>query len=113
MHARVPVTFFIQETKSWDVTDLELPGYVRYGSKSGFATLLVSKQFCTIKRSWRHEERCTAVPCGSTLVMAVYAPDSSKDMELYETCVSSVLRVLCEGRRGGGHFFDITGGSWG
>ena len=38
--------------------------------------------------------------------MAVYAPDSGKDMELCEVCVSSVLRVLRDGRRGGAtHFF--------
>ena len=38
---------------------------------------------------------------GTTLVVAVYAPDSSKDMELDEACVSSVLRVLREGCKGG------------
>ena len=72
------------KTKYWDVPNLELPGYVCDGSKSGFATLLVSKQFQTMRRSWRHEERCTAIPFGSTLVMAVYAADSGKDMDLYE-----------------------------
>ena len=41
--------------------------------------------------------------------MAVYAPVSSKDMDLYEACVSSVLRVLREGRRGGAKKFYITG----
>ena len=100
--------FSIQETKSWDVLELALPGCVCYGSKSGFATLLVSKQFCTIRRSWRHEERCTAILFGTTLVMAVYAPGSSKDMELYEACVSSVLRVI-QGHRGGAKKFHITG----
>ena len=79
MHARVPTIFSIQETKSWDVPNLSLPGYVWYGSKSGFATLLVSDQFCTIKRAWRFEERCTAILFGTTRVMAVYAPDSGKD----------------------------------
>ena len=97
MHARVPAMYSIQKTKSWDVPNLTLPGYVCYGGKSGFETLLVSKQFFTIKRSWRHEERFTAILFGSTLVMAVYAPDSSKDVELYEACVSSALRILREG----------------
>ena len=32
---------------SWDVPNLELPGHVCYGSKSGFATLLVSEQCCS------------------------------------------------------------------
>ena len=98
-HARVPTMFSTHETKSWDVPSLTLPGYVCCGSKSGFATLLVSKQICTIKRSWRHEERRTANLFWSALVMDVYAPDSSKDMELYEACVSSILRILREGRR--------------
>ena len=105
--ARVPAMFSIQETRSWDVPNLTLPGYVCYGSKSGLATLLVSKQFCTIKRSWKHEERCTAILFGTTLVMAVYASDSSEDM--CEACVSSVFRVLREGRRGGANKFYITG----
>ena len=43
----------IQETKSWDVPNLELPGYVFRGCEFGFRTLLVPKQFCTIKRSWK------------------------------------------------------------
>ena len=34
--------------------------------------------------------------------MAVYTPDSGKGMELYEACVSSVLRILREGRTSGG-----------
>ena len=32
-------------TKSWDVSNLELLGYVCYGGESRFATLLVSEQF--------------------------------------------------------------------
>ena len=47
-----------QQTKSWVVPNLELPGYVCYGSKSGFATWLVAEQFCTIKRSLKLK-RCT------------------------------------------------------
>ena len=53
-----------------------------YDSKFGLAILLVSDQFCTIKRSRRFEERC-----------AVYAPHSSKDMEMYEAFISNVLSV--------------------
>ena len=89
--------FSIQETKSWDVPNLELLCYV---SKSGFATMLVSEQFCTMKRSWKFEERCTAILFGTTLVMAVYAPDSSKSLEMYEACISSVTEVLREGTSG-------------
>ena len=71
------------ETKSWDVPSLELPGYVCYGGKSVFTTLLVSEQFCTRDQgSLKFEERCTAILFGSTLVMAVYAPNSSKSFEM-------------------------------
>ena len=89
--------------------NLELPGYVCYGSKSGFATLLVSEHFRTIKRSWKFEERCTAILFGTTLVMVVYAPDSSKSLEMYETCTSNVVKVLREERRGGAKDFYIAG----
>ena len=80
---------------------VELPGYVCYGIKSGFATLLVCRQFCTIKRSWKFEERCTAILFGTTLVMAVCAPDSSKSMEMHEAFISSVLKVPRDGHPGG------------
>ena len=82
-----------------DVPNVELTGYVCYGSKSGFATLLVSDQFCTIKRSWNFEERCAAILFGTAVVMAVYAPDSSRSLEMFEDCISSVFKVLREGRR--------------
>ena len=37
------------------------------------------------------EERCTAILFGTTMVMAVYAPDSSKSLQMYEACISSVM----------------------
>ena len=82
---------------------------VCYGCKSGFATLLVSEHFRTIKRSLDFEERCTAILLGTTLVMAAYAPASGKSTELYEAFISSVLKVLREGPRGGARDFYITG----
>ena len=51
----------------------------------------------------------SAILFGTTLVMAVYAADSSKSLEMYETCISSVVKVLREGRRGGAKDFYITG----
>ena len=42
-------------------------------------------------------------------MVAAHAPDSSKDMEMYEAFISSVLKVLREGRRGGAREFYITG----
>ena len=44
-----------------------------------------------------------------TMVMAVYALDSDKDLEQYEACISTVLNVLREGRRGGAKKFYISG----
>ena len=64
--------------------------------------------FCKIKRSWRFEERCTAVLFGTSLVMAVHAPDCGKDLEMYEPFISSVTEVLREGRRGGAREFYVT-----
>ena len=64
-------------------------------SKFGFATLL--------------ERACRGILFGTALVLAVYAPDSSEDMEMYEAFISSVLRVLREGRRGGATEFYMTG----
>ena len=61
-------------------------------------------------RSWKFEERCTAILFGTTLVMAVCAPDTSKSLEMYEACISSVIEVLREGRRGGAKDFYITSG---
>ena len=51
MRAHVPVIFSLQETRSWDVSNLEFLGYVCCGSKLGLVTLWVSHQFCKIKRS--------------------------------------------------------------
>ena len=106
--AHVPVIFSIQETRSWDVPYLELPGYICSGSKFGLATLLVSDLFCKNKRSWRFEERLTAVHFETTLVMAVCAPDCWKDLGMYEAFMSSVTKVLLERRRGGAKEFYIT-----
>ena len=47
----------------------------------------------------KSEERCTATLFGTTMVMAVYAPDSKKSLEMHEDCISSVVKVLREGRR--------------
>ena len=45
----------------------------------------------------------------NTLVMAVYAQDCAKDLEMYEAFISSVTKVLREGRRVGAKEFYITG----
>ena len=42
-------------------------------------------------------------------MVVFYAPDSCKSMEVYEAFISSVLKVLREGRRGGAKYFYITG----
>ena len=55
-HAHLPVIFTDQETRSWNVPELQLLGCVCYGGKFGLATLVVVDQFFQIKRSWRSEE---------------------------------------------------------
>ena len=73
---------------------MKLKGFVCCGDTHGYATLLVPEQFCTIKRSWESEERCTAILFGTAVVMTVNAPDSKKSLEMYKECVSSVVKVL-------------------
>ena len=61
-----------------------LDDHVCFGSATGLTTLLVSTNLPRITRSWRNDERCTAVLFDKTMVMAVYAPDSDKNLEQYE-----------------------------
>ena len=89
----LPVVFVLHETRSWDVPNPKLHGYACFGSQFGLATLVVSDRFFKIERSWRTEERCTALLFGSVLVMAVYAPDCRKDLDVYETFVKDVTKV--------------------
>ena len=42
-------------------------------------------------------------------MMAGCAPESSNSLEMYEACISSVIKVLREGRRGGAKDFFFTG----
>ena len=48
----------------------------------GFATLVVPDQSFKIQRTWRFEERCTAVLFESVFVMAVYARNCKKDFDV-------------------------------
>ena len=107
--AHLPVIFSIQETRSWDVPYLELLWYVCYGGKFGLATLMVSHQFFKIQRSWRFEERCTAVLFGVVLVMAVYALDCKTYLDVHEPFILNVTKILREGRRAGAKLFFFTG----
>ena len=54
------------------------------------------------------EETCTAILFRTTVAMAVYAPDSGESLEMYGACISSVIKVLREGRRGGAKDFYMT-----
>ena len=108
-HANAPLQSCLSKRqKSWDSPNLELEGFVSYGDKNGYASLLVSDKFSTIKRSWETEEICTAIHFRTTMVMTVYAPDSKKNLEMYEECISSVVK-LREGRKGGAQDFYIAG----
>ena len=70
---------------------------------------LVSKQFCTIKRSWRHEERCTAILFGSTLVMAVYASDAVRTWNCMRLVSPASLGSSVRSAEGVQKSFYITG----
>ena len=67
--------------------------------------------FFEVKRSWRSEERCTAVLFGSVLVMALYAPYCHRDLDVFffETFIKDVSEVLWEVRRAGAKSFHIAG----
>ena len=69
---------------------------------------MVSDRFFKKERSWRTEERCTALLSGSVLVLAVHAPDCRKDLDVYETFVKDVTNVLWEGRRAEAKKFYIV-----
>ena len=101
-------SFLFRRPSPGNVPSLELPGYVCYGSKFGFATLLVSEQFCAIWRSWNFEEVYSNSLWDHPGGGSVCAPDSSKSLETYEACVSSVTKVLREGRQGGAKDFHIS-----
>ena len=59
--ARIHLPMILQETTSWDVDNLSLSGFVFKVSRTGATTLLVSDRICNVLKSWRPEERCTAV----------------------------------------------------
>ena len=67
------------------------------------------RSFLKMERSWRSEDKCTADLFGSVFVMAVYAPDCRKDLDVYETFVKDVTKVFWEGRRAGAKTFNIAG----
>ena len=90
----------------------EMTGHVCHGSKLGLAALLVSDPFCKIKRSWRFEGEMYSGYLRNHSGDAVIASDSSKDMEMHEAFISSVIRVLREGRRGGAREFYTSMWSW-
>ena len=98
--------FALQETRSWYVLNLSLPFCFFFK----VTTPRCFRPFCKIQRSWRSEERCTAVLFGSVFVMAVYyAPDSGKDLEEYEKFIKEATIILHERRRAGARHFCIAG----
>ena len=71
---------------------------------------MVSDQFFKFKRSWRFEERCTAVLLGTVFVMAVHAPDWKKDLDACETFTMNVIKkILWRRRRAETRDVHITG----
>ena len=66
VRADLPVILALQETRSWDVEEMTVPGIVVYENVSGLTTLFVSDILCNVQRTWRSEERCAAVLFGFT-----------------------------------------------
>ena len=91
MRTHMPLIFSIQEMRSWVVPSLELLGRVLWTQiwarhVVGFGSVLQELR--------RFEERSAAVLFETALVMAVYAPDCGKDLEMHDAFISSVSKVL-------------------
>ena len=65
--------------------------------------------FSKLKRSWRFEERCSAVLFGAVLCDGRPCSDCKKDLNVYETFILNVAKILREGRRAGAKDLYITG----
>ena len=59
----------------------------------GLATLVASDQFFEIMRSWRFEERRTAVLFGTVFVVALYVPVCKKDLDVHATFIKNVTKT--------------------
>ena len=93
----------LKETRSWDVDNLSMPGFVFvYGSKKGFHHALVSDRICNEQKSWKTEERCSAVLFGSVMVI-------EKDFEENEKFMAALVKEMQEGRKKGARRFLIAG----
>ena len=66
VRADLPVILALQETWSWDVEEMYVPGFVVSENVSGLTTLIVSDRLFYVQRTWRSEERCAAVLFGFT-----------------------------------------------
>ena len=87
--------------------NLELKGLC-YGNTNGYASLLVSDKFSTIKRSWETEERCTAILFGATMVMSENAPDSKKTWQCTKNASPVWLKISAKVVKGGARDFYIA-----
>ena len=108
MRAHLLVIFSFQETRSWNVLELQLLGYVYCGSKLGLATMVVSDEFSKL-RDLGGSKRCTAVLFGAVCVMAVYARDCTEDVDVFERFIKNISKILRQRRRAGAKDFNITG----
>ena len=88
----------------WQGCDAD-PGGLKTTMWSEVMKSSTADRFCKIQRSWRSEERCSAVRFGTVMVMSVYAPDPGKD----EKFIKEVTKVLQDGRRAGARHFFIAG----
>ena len=92
----------LQKTRSWNAEEMRVPGFFVDGSEFGLTSLLVSDHFCNAQKTWRSDERCTAVLFGFSMVCMLL----TREKTLKNTRSS---KLLCEGRRSRATRFYIAG----
>ena len=106
---RTPTILSVQETKSWDVPNLELQGFIRVSRSQtwvcnnvvGFWTFHTQE----IMEVWRE---MYSNSFRNNYGDGSICSNSKKSLEMYENCIPSVVEVLWEGRKCGARDFYIT-----
>ena len=93
--------FSLQETRSWDVPNWKLLGYVCVVAATSGSPLWWFRIGFSKKKEILEIKR--------VFVMAMLAPDCHKDLDVNETFIKDVTKVLLEGRRAGAKTFYIAG----
>ena len=103
--------FAFRETDNWDVSEMNVPGYVCHGWGQATTAMLCPSQICKLRRSY---ERRIATLRGSKMVFSVYMPHGGYDEEDYITELELVKITMEEARAGGrGEGGEGFLGGWG